>query len=324
MNTATARAHPNIAVVKYWGKRASVLNLPAVSSLSMTLDTFATTTTVTWGTTTDEVVHNGSPAAAGFAKKALAHLDRIDAARPPVRVITTNSFPTGAGLASSASGFAALTLASMAASGREIDLAAASTLARQGSGSACRSLHGGWVRWTRGTREDGADSLGVPVAPAAHWDVRMVTCVVAGTEKPTGSTEGMELTRRTSAYYDAWVATAEADVDEGEDAVLARDLERLGEVMERSTMKMHATMITARPSILYWLPGTVAVLHEVAALRRRGIGAWATMDAGPNVKVLCAAADAPAVEAALQPLVARIHTLGPGGAATWASGAELP
>lgn len=315
MTSATAVAHPNIAVVKYWGKRDRHLNLPAVSSLSLTLAGFSTRTTVSWNAPTDAVYLDGSRASESFTRRALAHLDRLAPGRPPVRIDTRNDFPTAAGLASSASGFAALTLASLEASGQRVDLRQASVLARQGSGSACRSLWGGWVRWDRGTRDDGADSHGVPVEPADHWDVSMVVAVVSGGTKAVGSTEGMIRTERTSPFYGAWVDTAEADVVEGEAAVRARDLERLGTVMERSTLKMHATMHTAWPTILYWKPETVAVLHEVAALRQRGVGAWATMDAGPNVKILCLATEADTVRDAVQPLVRQVRVLAPGGAA---------
>jgi len=314
MTTAEAVAHPNIAVVKYWGKRDVRLNLPAVSSISLTLDQFTTTTRLTWNAADDQVLLDGEPAPAAFTERALAHMDRLDPQRPPVRIQTHNDFPTAAGLASSASGFAALTLAALAASGRSLDVTQASVLARQGSGSACRSLWGGWVRWDRGEQDDGSDSHGVPIAGPTHWHVAMVVAVVSSAKKAVGSTAGMQRTARTSPYYPTWVDTAQADVVEGEAAVRARDLERLGRVMESSTYKMHATMHTTQPPILYWQPATVAVLHEVAALRARGIGAWATMDAGPNVKVLCERSDADAVRDALTPLVDRVRVLGPGGA----------
>ncbi|MFK7927825.1 MAG: diphosphomevalonate decarboxylase [Myxococcota bacterium] len=315
MSTATAVAHPNIAVIKYWGKRDRRLNLPSVSSLSLTLDAFSTTTSVTWGAQADGVWMADKPADPAFAQRTLAHLDRVDPHRPPVHVRTRNDFPTAAGLASSASGFAALTLAALAASGQDQDRVSASILARQGSGSACRSLWGGWVRWHRGQRSDGLDSHAEPVAGASHWPVSMVVAIVSDAKKAVGSTEGMIRTEATSPYYATWVETAEADVVEGVEAVHARDLERLGTVMERSTLKMHATMHTASPPILYWQAETVAVLHEVAALRARGIGAWSTMDAGPNVKVLCKAEDADTVRDALAPLVRQVRVLGPGGPA---------
>jgi len=312
MTQSTAVAHPNIALVKYWGKRDLPLNLPAVPSLSLTLDGFQTTTTVRGGAPADRVELDGERVSGREAQRVMAFLDRIDPDRPPVEVVSDNTFPRGAGLASSASGFAALALAATHAAGRPHGLERLSALARQGSGSACRSLWGGFVRWRRGERPDGADSHGEPVAGADHWDVRMVVAVVHAGRKAVGSTEGMQRSRATSAYYDAWVRTAPADVEEGVAAVRARDLERLGTVMERSTHKMHATMHTAWPPLLYWQPGTVAAIHEVLALRGRGVGAWATMDAGPQVKVLCSPSDADVVAKALAPHAEAVHVLGPG------------
>ena len=316
MRTATAVCHPNIALVKYWGKRHIPLNLPAVSSLSLTLDAFRTRTTVCWGTEADEVHLDGALADARATQRVSAFLDLVDPDRPPVSVHSENNFPSAAGLASSSSAFAALALAAVNAAQRPMSLPALSALARQGSGAACRSLWGGFVQWDRGDRADGSDSHGEPVAGADHWDVAMVVGVVSKAKKPVGSTEGMERSRVTSPLYDVWVQQAEADVTEGRAAVLARDLPRLGRVMEASTFKMHASMMSADPPLLYWKPGTVACLHEVFALRQSGLGAWATMDAGPQVKVLCDRADAQIVADALAPHTAAVHILGPGGAPT--------
>ena len=312
MKTATAIAHPNIALVKYWGKRNRGLNLPAVPSLSLTLDEFRTRTQVLWGVQSDAVHFQGSPAPPRFHKKVLEFLDFVSPKRPPCMVLTENNFPSGAGLASSASGFAALTLAAIEASGRSEDRKALSVMARRGSGSACRSLYGGFVEWRLGSRPDGSDSHAIPVADRDYWAVCMVVAVVTDAAKDTGSTEGMERSRQTSPYYGTWVSSAPADLERARQAVYDRDLEALGTVTEQSTMKMHATMITSTPPLLYWLPSTVSLLHEVHALRARGIGAWATMDAGPQVKVLCLASDAPHVLAALKPHARRLHVLHPG------------
>lgn len=316
MSTATAVCHPNIALVKYWGKRNIELNLPAVGSLSLTLDTFATHTTVDWGASADELVLNGEVANGNDTRRVMAFLDLVDAKRPPVRVKSRNNFPSAAGLASSSSAFAALALAAVTAAEMNLTLPELSVLARRGSGSACRSLWGGFVQWDRGTDPQGLDSHGAPVAPRDHWDVSMVVGVVSTQKKPTGSTEGMERSRLTSPLYETWVRQAQADVVEGRAAVLARDLDRLGRVMESSTFKMHASMMSSDPPLLYWKPGTVACLHEVFRLRDNGISAWATMDAGPQVKVLCPTADAPTVAAALEPHTVAVHILGPGGAPT--------
>lgn len=315
MTTATALAHPNIALVKYWGKRALGLNLPAVSSLSLTLDGFHTRTTVTWGADADAVELDGAPASPTAAAKVLRFLDLLDPARPPCRVVSANDFPTGAGLASSASAFAALAVAGAAAAGRTIEPPALSRWARQGSGSAARSVFGGFVVWDRGAREDGVDSVARPVLDAGAWDVAMVVAVVSEAKKAVGSTEGMQRSAATSPLYATWVAQAEDDVRAGIAAVDQRDLAALGRVMEASTFKMHATMQTSDPPLLYWQPATIACLHAVWALRADGVGAWATLDAGPQVKVLCARADADAVAAALRPHALRVHVLGPGGPA---------
>ncbi len=313
VSQATAVAHPNIAVVKYWGKRDLALNLPAVSSLSVTLDTFCTRTTVTWGASTDHVVLDGRQVTGRAAERVSAFLDRVDPARPRCAVETENNFPTAAGLASSSSGFAALALAACAAAGRSADPTALSRLARQGSGSACRSLWGGWVRWPRGERTDGEDSHGVPIAPRQHWELSVVVALVASGPKAVGSTAGMLRTQRTSPLFAPWAAAAEDNVRVGCRAVQSRDLEALGAVMERSTQGMHATMLGADPPLRYWAPGTLAAMDRVERLRAAGVSAWHTSDAGPNLKVLCLAADAERVAHALREVTERVVVLGVGG-----------
>lgn len=315
MPTAVARAHPNIALTKYWGKRDRTLNLPATASLSLTLAPFSTLTQLTWGAPADVFELDGRPATPEEARKVWATLDRLAPGRPRCRVESRNDFPTAAGLASSASGFAALVVAAAAAGGLELSPEALAVHARRASGSATRSLQGGWVRWPVGERADGTDSHGVAVAPADWWDVRMVVAVVAAGPKAVGSTEGMVRTERTSPYYAAWVAQAPDELETALAAVRARDLAALGPVVERSALRMHASMWAADPPIVYQAPGTLAALGVVARLRAEGVAAWATMDAGPNVKVLCAAADAPAVAGALAHVVETVRILQPGGPA---------
>ena len=314
--TARALAHPNIALIKYWGKRHIPLNLPAVSSLSVTLDTFETDTTVTWdhGGATDRIVVNHTLLTGKGAQRVERFLDLVGGTdRPRCAIESTNNFPTAAGLASSASAFAALALATCAAADQDLDRTRLSILARQGSGSASRSLWGGWVRWDKGERVDGTDSHGIPLAPRDHWDVSVVVALVGSGPKPIGSTAGMVRTQETCALYPGWVDSAEADVREAEAALEARDLDRLGAAMERSTYKMHATMIATWPPIRYWRPQTVAVLEAIESLRQAGVSAWSTMDAGPNVKVLCATEDVPRVVAAIESAGVAARPLGVGG-----------
>lgn len=320
----TARAHTNIALVKYWGKRAGLtpgLNLPAVGSLSLTLDRFFTETTVAvGGVDVDEFVLSGHEVSAGEAQKVSRFLNLVRAlagSTARARVTSKNTVPTAAGLASSASGFAALAVAAAAAYGVEASPAELSALARQGSGSAARSLFGGFVVLDRGTRHDGADCVARPLEVSDRLDVRLVVVRCAEGKKDTLSTAGMEHTRLTSPYYAAWVDTHQQDLDDAEDAAKDGDLVRLGEVMEHSTLKMHATTLAARPGFFYFQPVTIGVLLAVRALRAAGTPCWATMDAGPHVKILCAAASADAVVAGVNGVdgVKGVEVCAPGPAA---------
>lgn len=317
MVRVTARAHPNIALVKYWGKRDPVLNLPAVPSLSVTLDGFQTTTTVTWGVGEDRVWLDGREATPPEARRVSVFLDRVAPERPPCLVESASNFPSSAGLASSSSAFAALALAATRAAGRPMDPFALSVLARQGSGSACRSILGGFVEWRRGERMDGSDSHAVQVAPPGAWDLRVVVAVVSRGAKAVSSSEGMARTVATSPCHAAFVADAPAEVERARAAVLARDLPALCAAMERSTLGMVASMLTTRPSLRYWKPGTLAVVEQVERLRSEGIPVGWTTDAGPNVKVLCEGGHAAEVEAVLAPLALETHVLSPGPGASW-------
>ncbi len=312
---ATAIANPNIALVKYWGKRERTLNLPAVPSLSVTLAPFETRTSVTWGTEADEFVINGSAATGDSYDRISKFLDLIDPGRPRVTLESTNNFPTAAGLASSSSAFAALALAATSAAGKSPSPAELSALARQGSGSASRSLWGGFVSWSMGDKADGSDSHGHPIADEHHWDLRVLVALVSDQKKAISSRAGMNRTQETSPLFSGWVDSGADDVAEATAAIKAKDLERLGTIMEHSTMKMVATMFSARPAVIYMKPATVAVLHAVQALRAQGVPAWTTMDAGPNVKVLTTPEAAPTVQAALLEHVPSVHTLHVGGPA---------
>ena len=320
----TAVAGTNIALCKYWGKREAALNLPATGSLSLTLDKLGTRTTVAFDLeggagAEDRVVFEGAPAAPAFAARVSAFLDRVRARaglRARARVTTDNSVPTGAGLASSASGFAALAVAASRAAGLALSPAELSALARLGSGSAARSIFGGFAEMARGNAPDGADAIARPLAAGDGWDVRLVVAVTARGEKPMGSTAAMELTARTSPFYATWVAGADADLGAARAALAARDLAALGAVAERSALRMHATAFAAEPAIIYWNPATLAAIEAVRALRAGGTPVYFTIDAGPHVKALCAAADANAVAGALAAVPGVLRTIvaapGPG------------
>jgi len=321
--SVTARAGTNIALVKYWGKRNAALNLPAAGSLSLTLANLGSETTVRFATDAgdhagrDRVLFAGAPAETRFAARVQRFIDLVRARahlQLPAEVATTNSVPTAAGLASSAAGFAALALAASRAAGLQLRPAELSELARRGSGSAARSIFGGFVEMSAGTKADGSDAVACGLLDENAWDVRLCVAITAEGEKDIGSTAAMERTALTSPYYQGWLASVPVDLVEARAALAARDLATLGAVAERSALRMHACALAADPHILYWNPATLAAMSTVKGLRKNGTSAFFTIDAGPHVKVLCHTADAPVVQAALAatPGVMRVLILAPG------------
>src|SRR6185295_7703222 len=301
MRKATARAHPNLALVKYWGKRDEGLVLPHQSSLSLTLAPLAVTAVVELGTGEDEVSINGARAVGAERERVLSLIRRVQAGRPELKgakVESSGDFPVAAGLASSAAAFAALAVAARAAAGDPADPRAASILARMGSGSASRSVQGGFCAWHRGDRPDGTDSYAEQLFPPGHWpEVRMVAVVVAREEKDVKSRDGMRHTVATSPFYQAWVEDAEQEVARAVDAIRRRDLEGLGSIAERNAWRMHATALAADPPLCYLKPKTLEVIQAVGRLRAQGVPAWFTLDAGPNPVVLTDEKSEPTVTA---------------------------
>lgn len=297
-------AHPNIALVKYWGKRPGPNNAPAVGSLSITLDTLQTRTSVqfTDKLATDSFMLNGQLASAQQCRRLTAYLDRIrQVAHIDVRaaVRSTNNFPTGAGLASSASGFAALALAASRAAGLTLTERQLSDLARAGSGSAARSVFGGYVELACGSAPDGHDAVAAPLHPQEHWPLRVIIAITNTATKDIGSTEGMERTRLTAPYWDGWVQGQSHDLSVARRAIQDRDFQSLAEISEHSCMKMHALAMAAKPALIYWNPSTLAAMQTVTALRQDGLNVFFTIDAGPQLKAVCLPADAAAVHDAL-------------------------
>jgi len=316
----TARSNVNVALVKYWGKRDASLNLPATGSISLTLDRLSVEADVGFGEAPiDDLTIDGEPARGAERERLVDFLDvlRHEAARTErARVVTRSRVPRGAGLASSAAAFAALALAGSRAAGLRLEPPALSALARRGSGSAARSIFGGFVEWHRGEHPDGSDSFAEPLLAPADWDLRVVVALVSMEAKKVSSRDGMARAAA-SPFYPAWVAGAEDDLAEARAAVRARDLEALGQLAEHSALKMHAVGLASRPPLVYWRGATVECVHRVWALRAEGTPAFITIDAGPQVKVLCQPADAPCVALALEsvPGVARVVTSAPGAGA---------
>jgi diphosphomevalonate decarboxylase len=301
-----ARAHSNIALIKYWGKRDAALNIPAVGSISLTLDALSTETSVAFkpGLAADEFLLDGERADPARVSRLLDLVRERSGVSEHAVVSSTNDFPTGAGLASSASGFAAVAVAASAAalpgSGQTMpDDRELSILARRGSGSAARSIFGGVVELHRGSRADGLDSFAEPLLSVDEWPLTVVVAITDPEVKLVNSTAGMGESALSSPFYPTWVGTAEDDLAGARSAIAARDFERLGELTEYSCLKLHSIMLTTRPALLYWNAATVAAIHAVRELRGSGIPVYFTIDAGPQLKALCPPEHAQAVADAL-------------------------
>lgn len=294
-----ARAHSNIALIKYWGKRQTRLNLPAVGSISVTLADLYTETEVAFDARLEaDQIHLDGHADTQSTARISAFLDLVRARagtelRAAVR--THNNFPTSAGLASSASGFAALALAATRAAGLKMPASELSILARQGSGSAARSLFGGFAQMHRGDQDDGHDAYAEPLLGAQAWPLGVVIAITETASKKIDSTQGMQSSAASSPYYDAWVNSSPDDLSAMRAAIAARDFAKVGELTEFSCLKMHGLMLSAQPGLLYWNAATVALIHRVRELRNAGVQAYVTIDAGPQVKALCRPEDMPRI-----------------------------
>jgi diphosphomevalonate decarboxylase len=317
---ATVRARSNIALIKYWGKADPVLNTPAVGSISVTLDDLWTDTTVRFDPSleADRLVLDGRERADQLARASRC-LDLVRAkAGTSLRaeIVSENNFPTGAGLASSASGFAALVGAGAAALAQEWSPRELSILARRGSGSAARSIFGGFVEMHRGAAADGEDSYAEPLAEPRHWPLSVLVAITSRREKAVGSGPGMTRSAEASPYYSAWVDSHPADLAEGRAAIASKDFARLARVSESSCLKMHAAAMSTEPPLLYWNGATVDGLNRIRELRAEGLPVFFTIDAGPQLKAVCLPEAAMAVREALAALpgVSQViaTSLGPG------------
>jgi diphosphomevalonate decarboxylase len=303
VRVGAALAHSNIAFSKYWGKRAYPGNYPATPSLSLTLDALTTRTRVAFDPSlpADRFVLAGKEQTGAPLTRVRDLLDRLRVETGTslfAEVVSVSDFPIASGLASSASGFAALALAAVSALGLDWDVGRVSDLARRSSASAARSLYAGFVELPAGPLDPTPEPLPArPIAAVGHVDWRLVVAVAGEGPKWVGSTSGMEETRRSSPYYAPWLALAPA-LHEGLKAALsARDLVRFGSLAEESAFAMHASAMAAQ--VVYFNGVTLGVLSKVRELRGRGIPLFATMDAGPHVKVLCPAGDAAEIAGSL-------------------------
>ncbi|MXY94763.1 MAG: diphosphomevalonate decarboxylase [Caldilineaceae bacterium SB0664_bin_27] len=328
---ATCRAGSNIAFIKYWGVAAAGedLNIPLNNSISMTLADAHTTTTVAWDDGAclpeDTVAIDGVQLQGAPAERIVAHLDRLRAlAGVPykARVVSNNNFPMASGIASSASGFAALTVAGAAALGLRLNATRLSSVARQGSGSASRSLFGGYVEWERGWGRGESESSSLldsrsvahQMHDESHWALRDVIAIVSTGAKRVSSSSGHRLAA-TSPLNAARTRCVSDWLKKVRRAIAERDLSLLGPVLELDALAMHGVMMTSTPSLLYWQSGTLEVLQAVRSWREdEGVPVYFTIDAGPNVHLICEADSAAEVERRVGalPEVERVLTSGPG------------
>lgn len=285
---STAKAHANIAFIKYWGRKNEALRLPANDSISMNLSEVFTVTTVEFSENykKDEVELVGKELDEKEKKRVIDHLDKIrNLAKITTfaRVLTKNNFPAGTGIASSASGFAALTVAGTEAAGLKLSERQLSILARQGSGSACRSIPDGFVEWKSGTSSE--SSFAHTLFSSDWFNLVDILAIVEKKTKKISSTEGHTLTG-SSPFYKARISGMKNKLKKIKQALFNKDFKTFGEISEAEAINMHAVMMTSFPAIYYWTPGTMRIILSVIDWREEGLLVYFTIDAGPNVHLL--------------------------------------
>lgn len=285
----TARAHTNIALIKYWGKANKELKTPLMSSLSMTLDAFYTDTIFEHDNylEKDSFTLNGIKQTTEQSKRVINYIYRLQKLygfTDHFKIKSTNHVPTSAGLASSASAFAALATAFAASYELNLSKEKLSKLARLGSGSATRSIYGGFALWNKGHNHD--DSYAIAIDENPDWDLHMLAVEVNTHEKKISSTEGM-IKAQTSPFYQPWLDRNSAEIEAMRQAISEKDFTKLGQLSENSANEMHAINLSAQPGFTYFEADTLKLINLVQQLRQNGIECYYTIDAGPNVKILC-------------------------------------
>ncbi len=301
------RTHANIALIKYWGKRDEKLFLPTKSSVAVNVQELSTTTSMSLkNETVDEVSLEGSSdkkliePIIEFLNKARGHLGITTR----FSVTSRNHFPTASGLASSASGFSALALGISSLCNLDLSKQEISILARLGSGSASRSVYGGWVLWHRGTLASGSDSFAEQIASSDWWpELRIVVITTTREKKTTPSRTGMQESMNSSSLYPAWIARSEDRLQNLLVALKEKDLGRLGSLTEEEWLDMHDVMLSTHPSLNYWSETSYSIMRQIKKLRiTNGLPIFITTDAGPHVKVICLADSVPLIREVLKPV----------------------
>ncbi len=285
---ATAVAPSNIAFIKYWGRKDEILRLPTNGSISMNLSNLLTTTTVAFDPSLkkDTIILNGKKEDAATSR-GVKHLDRIRklaGIKTKAKVLTENNFPTGTGLSSSASGFAALSVAASYAAGLKLSEKELSMLARQGSGSACRSIPDGFVQWLDGNTSE--SSYAVSLHEPSYWDIADIVAVVNIGPKDVPTSTGMK-SAGSSPFFELRVSRMNEKIQQTKKLLLEKDFQAFGELVEAEALELHAIMLTSNPSLIYWLPGTVRMMRQVKQWRSEGIDVYFTVNTGQDIHLLC-------------------------------------
>lgn len=300
---ATAIAPASVALIKYWGRKDETLRLPINGSIAINLDALLTTTTVEFSPSfaKDSIVIDGDEKIEESVR-AKKHIDRIRSRAnitDPVRVVSKNSFPSGTGLSSSSSGFAALTLAGCSAAGLHFDQRELSILARQGSGSACRSIPDGFVEWLDGASSD--TSYAASLFPADHWDIVDIVAIVSDARKEVSSAEGHK-TALTSPFFDVRLRNIGAKIDRLRTAIGERNFPVVGAITEAEALEFHAITMTSTPALLYLIPNSLKLMKLVQKWRQEGLSVYFNLNTGQDVHLLCQGADVSTVQAKLSEL----------------------
>jgi diphosphomevalonate decarboxylase len=293
----TAVAPSNIAFIKYWGKKDEILRLPANGSMSMNLSNLLTTTTVEFSPSLKEdvIILNGKTEVT-TASRGIKQLERIRkraGIKEKAKVVTENNFPTGTGLSSSASGFAALTVAAVAAAGLQLSGKDVSILARQGSGSACRSIPDGFVEWLDGDTSE--TSFAVSLHGPDYWDITDVVCIVSTSKKEFSSSEGQKIAD-SSPFYSIRLQNINAKIKRMHKILEEKDFQAFGELVEDEALELHAIYLTSHPSLIYLLPGSLKVMHAVKRWRAEGLEVYFTLNTGQDIHLICRKKDAKKVK----------------------------
>ncbi len=295
---ATAIAPTNIAFTKYWGKKDEILRLPENGSVSMCLSNLLTTTTVEFSDkyNKDEVIINGGGVEEGEAERVIKHLDRVrklafhmESGKLKAKVVSNNNFPVGTGLSSSASGFAALSLAASAAAGLKLNEQELSILARQGSGSACRSIPSGFVEWLDGDTSE--TCYATQIYPPSYWDIADVVAIVSSGKKEVSSTAGQQAAK-SSPFMALRVSRMKEKNERLKKLMAEKNFKEFGELVEQDALELHSIMLTQYPPLIYWTPGTLQIMKLCSHWRDDGIPVYFTINTGQDIHLICEQKDA--------------------------------